>query len=185
LVVRWPEKVAAGSRCDVQVTNLDFYTTLQTVIGAKHRSGLLDGDDISPLFGGKDMPERTLYWHFPIYLQAYNPKEDGGRDPLFRTRPGSVIRQGKWKLHEYFEDGALELYDLENDVGERHNLAEVNPQKAQELYRQLKEWRDKTDAAVPKEPNPEYDPAFEKQFMKKYSTHEIDHEKFLADQDEY
>jgi arylsulfatase A-like enzyme len=67
---------------------------------------------------------------------------------------------GKWKLHEYFEDGALELYDLEKDVGERHNLAEVNPQKAQELYQLLKEWRDRTDAAVPKEPNPDYDPVF-------------------------
>lgn len=166
LVVRWPGKVAANSRCDVPVTNLDFYPTLQKIVGATRRPPIMDGDDISPLFSGKDLYERTLYWHFPIYLQAYHPKEDGGQDPLFRTRPGSVIRQGKWKLHEYFEDGTLELYDLEKDVGERHNLTEERPQKAQELYELLKEWRDKTDAAVPQEPNPDYDPAFEKQLIK-------------------
>jgi arylsulfatase A-like enzyme len=40
---------------------------------------------------------------------------DDGRDPLFRTRPGSVVRAGRWKLHEYFEDQGFELYDLEND----------------------------------------------------------------------
>lgn len=166
LVIRWPEKVSAHSHCDVPVTNLDFYPTLQAVIGAKQRSDLLDGDDISPLLYGKALPERALYWHFPIYLQAYDPKTDGSRDPLFRTRPGSVIRHGKWKLHEYFEEGILELYDLEKDLGERHNLAEENPQKAQQLYRLLKEWRTRVDAAVPKEPNPDYDPVFEKQMLK-------------------
>lgn len=166
LVVRWPGEVAAGSRSEVPVTNLDFYPTLQTVIGATNRSALLDGDDISPLFNGKSLSERALYWHFPIYLQAYSPKEDDGRDPLFRTRPGSVVRKGKWKLHEYFEDGVLELYNLEEDLGETQNLVKDYPEKAQELYQLLKEWRGRTDAAVPKEPNPDYDPAFEKQLIK-------------------
>lgn len=168
LVVRWPGKVAAGSRCDVPVTNLDFYPTLQTAIGATHRSALLDGEDISPLLNGKDLSERVLYWHFPIYLQAYNMKEDDGRDPLFRTRPGSVIRQGKWKLHEYFEDGALELYNLEEDIGEKNNLAKVKPEKAQELYQLLRNWRNKNNAAIPSKPNPSYDASFEKQQIKSY-----------------
>lgn len=167
LVVRWPGNVQAGSRSDVPVTNMDFYPTIQNIIQAKQIPPVLDGKDIIPILEGKAFDERPLFWHFPVYLQAYNPKEDGSRDPLFRTRPGSVVRIGKWKLHEYFEDGALELYDLEKDVGERHNLAEVNPQKAQELYQLLKEWRDRTDAAVPKEPNPDYDPVFEKQLIRK------------------
>ena len=53
-----------------------------------------------------------------FYLQAYGGLKDDARDPLFRTRPGSALRLGKWKLHEFFEDGA-ELYDLSRDRGER------------------------------------------------------------------
>ena len=49
----------------------------------------------------------ALYWHFPVYLQNYAGEEDQSRDAKFRTRPGTVLRKGKWKLHEYFEDGAL------------------------------------------------------------------------------
>lgn len=167
LVVSWPGKIAAGSRCDVPVTNLDFYPTIQTVVNAKQRSGLLDGRDISPLLYGKKFPERALFWHFPFYLQAYNPAEDGGRDPLFRTRPGSVVRQGNWKLHEYFEDGGLELYNLDKDVGEKNNLAEKNPRKVKELHRLLVAWRERNSAPVPRTPNPEYDPEFEKKLMLK------------------
>lgn len=166
LVIRWPVKVAAGSHCDVPVTNLDFYPTLQAVISATRPSALLDGVDISPLFTGKELPERAFYWHFPFYLQAYNPREDGGRDPLFRTRPGSVVRKGKWKLHEYFEDGALELYDLDKDIGERHNLAQKNPRKLRELYQILNDWRNTTNAPVPGKPNPEYDADFEKHLIR-------------------
>ncbi len=43
------------------------------------------------------------------------------------------MRAGKWKLHEYFEDGRLELYDLESDLGERTNIASTHPEKAAEL----------------------------------------------------
>ena len=56
-----------------------------------------------------------------------------GRDSLFRTRPGSIIINGDWKLHQYFEDGGLELYNLKEDLGERNNLAQTNPEKTEEL----------------------------------------------------
>ena len=54
------------------------------------------------------------FFHFPIYLEAYNKSEDQGRDPLFRTRPGSVIISNNWKLHHYY-------YDLKNDPSEAIN----------------------------------------------------------------
>ncbi len=167
LVVRWPGKVKAGSRNDTPVTHLDFYPTIQSIIQAKKTSSLLDGDDISPLLYGKELPERTLVWHFPIYLQGYHPGEDGGRDPLFRTRPGSIIRQGSWKLHEYFEDGGLELYNLKEDPGETYNLAADDPQKVQALHKLLKNWRARMNAPVPSMPNPAYDAAYEKRQIQK------------------
>ena len=108
--------------------------------------------------GSGSIEERALYWHFPIYLQAYNPKEDDGRDPLFRTRPGSAMRFGKWKLHEYFEDGAFELYDLESDPGERNDLAASMPDKLNALKKMLFKWRADIDAPVPRKLNPQFVP---------------------------
>ena len=72
----------------------------------------------------KKLKKRALFFHFPIYLEAYNVQKDGGRDPLFRTRPGSVVIKDNWKLHHYFEDNALELYNIEKDVSESKDLAQ-------------------------------------------------------------
>lgn len=161
LIIRWPDHIAAGSRCDTPVTNLDFYPTFQSMIDTTYPSTDLDGNDIFPLLEGKEIPERSLYWHFPIYLQSYDPEQDGGRDPLFRTRPGSVIRQGDWKLHLYYEDNTAELYHLKEDVGESRNMTNAYPEKAEALKQLLQDWLEETQAPVPKEKNPEYDAHYE------------------------
>ena len=167
LIIRWPGKIEAGSHSDVPVTNLDFYPTIQRLVQARRKNTFLDGDDITAVLSGNAFAERLLYWHFPIYLQSYNPKEDGGRDPLFRTRPGSVVRKGNWKLHEYFESGDIELYNLEKDPGEINNLAAKHKEKAEELLGVLHKWRNRVEAPVPKERNPLFDPAFERDMIKK------------------
>nr|WKN37189.1 sulfatase [Tunicatimonas sp. TK19036] len=161
MIIRWKGHIKAGSRSETPVTNMDIYPTLQALVGGKPNNTLLDGIDISPLFNEKNLPERPIFWHFPIYLQAYHEQLDQGRDPLFRTRPGSVVRMGDWKLHEYFEDGELELYNLKDDVGEEHNLADTNPEKAKELHQLLIDWRKETNAPVPDERNPKYNAAYE------------------------
>ena len=81
---------------------------------------------------------------------------------LFRTRPGGCVRLGDWKLHEYFEDGGLELYNLKDDVGERNDLAEKMPQKTKELHKIMLRWRKELSAPVPAEKNPRYDPKYDK-----------------------
>lgn len=161
LFVRWPGRIEAGSRSDLPVNHIDFYPTLVEVAGIRDPlNDRTDGISFFPLLRGEEGydSERPLFWHFPIYLQAYNPKTDDGRDPVFRTRPGSVVRYGKWKLHEYYEDGGIELYNLKEDPGERKNLALEMPEKTRELYSLLSEWKESTSAPVPSEPNPDYDP---------------------------
>ncbi len=160
LVVRWPGNVKPNSTCKVPVMATDFYPTFLEVADLPiPKNKVLDGESLVPLLKEKGgFPERTLFWHFPIYLQQYGGVEDDAHDPLFRTRPGSALRQGKWKLHEYFEDGRIELYDLEADIGERTNLAETHPEKAAELYKQLKEWQAEIKAPIPTELNLKYDP---------------------------
>jgi arylsulfatase A-like enzyme len=154
MLVRWPGRVKAGTKCDVPVIGVDFYPTFLAAAGVAVPHGkLLDGMDLMPLLTQTGtLPKRALYWHFPIYLQGNNDSHD----PLFRTRPGSAMRLGKWKLHEYFENGDIELYDLSKDVGERHNIAADMPEKTKELHAMMKAWRQKTKAPVPTKLNPGY-----------------------------
>jgi hypothetical protein len=65
---------------------------------------------------------------------------------------------GDWKLIEFFEDGALELYNLQQDLGEENNLAHKMPKKTKELHASMLKWRKATKAPVPTERNPQYDP---------------------------
>lgn len=167
MVMRWPGKIKAGRCCDEVVNALDFYPTFTEVAGL-NRPAHLDGVSLLPLMNGAEewnpMPQ---FWHFPIYLQPYNAEVDDGRDPLFRTRPGSAMRMGKWKLHEYFEDGAIELYDLEQDGGERQDVARLYPEKTEELHRMLTRWRARIHAPVPTKLNPKYDAQAERKALKK------------------
>jgi len=71
--------------------------------------------------------------------------------------PGGVVRDGEWKLIEWYEDGQIELFNLRNDLEEKHNLATANPTQAKALQAKLALWREKLGAAMPT-PNPRYDP---------------------------
>ncbi len=174
LIIRWPSRIDVGVT-DEPVTNLDFFPTFMNILDVEYADKLLDGDDITPLFTGGSLGKRPFYWHFPIYLQQYDGKVDQSRDPLFRTRPGSVMRYGKWKLHEYFEDGAVELYNLETDPGETNDVSALYPDKTMELHKMLIEWRTETGADIPDEKNPEYDAAFEKMQIESFAGKMIDH----------
>ena len=68
--------------------------------------------------------------------------------------PSSSVRHGDWKLIEFFEDGHLELYNLNDDPGEEFDLSEKLPGKAWELKKVLNSWREDVDAQLPSD-NPE------------------------------
>ncbi len=149
----WDGHIQSGSSSDYPVSNLDFFPTLLKVVGVIENHEL-DGLNLLPLLIGNEYEEeRMLFWHFPIYLENGN---DETHDPVFRTRPGSVIRKGDWKLHQYFEDNEFELYNLANDIGEQINLLDSLPEKAQELIKQLENWQHETKAPIPLNQNPEY-----------------------------
>ncbi len=151
------DKIAPKTQSNVPITNLDIFPTILKYAGVENAGIDLDGDDISPVLEGKtDQLERPLFWHFPIYLQAYLKEGNENRDPLFRTRPGSVVRYGDWKLHYYFEDHGVELYNLKEDIGERNNLVDIAPEKKEELLGLLQNWWKETGAPIPTALNPEY-----------------------------
>jgi len=160
MIMKWPNKIRKGV-ADEPVVNLDFFPTFSKILDVGFENKILDGRDISSLFEGDTLEKRPLIWHFPIYLQNYKGPVDQARDPLFRTRPGTAIRYGKWKFHKYYENGAVELYDLSKDIGERKNIAEDHPDKVKELLKLLNDWVEETGADIPTEKNPKYDAGFE------------------------
>jgi len=68
----------------------------------------------------------------------------------------------KWKLHEYFKDGDLELYNLNEDTGETHNMIAKYPEKAKELHERLNSWREELESPVPTHLNPGYDEEYDR-----------------------
>lgn len=156
MAIRWPSVIRPGAVCEEPVIGIDLYPTIleatQTNRPAKTR---LDGTSLMPLLNNAKSKifRQAIYWHFPAYLQGYTSQHGP-----FRTTPCGAVRMGDWKLIEYFEDGSLELYNLKSDLGEERNLAEIETKRLTQLHTMLKAWRLSTNAPVPKEKNPKFDP---------------------------
>lgn len=168
MFVKWPGVTRAGSTCDTPVISTDFFPTMLEIAGARKPQGkILDGESIvSLLKGGASLNREAIFWHFPAYLQG---SVTGARDSKFRTRPVGVVRKGKWKLIQFFEEwvldggwgtidtnNAIELYDLENDISETNNLANANKTKRDQLLNLLIDWQNSVAAPIPSKANPDY-----------------------------
>ena len=106
-----------------------FLPTLAQLARAGAASQSCDGIDIGGLFKEENAPSRdTLYWHYPHY------SDQGGT-------PTGAIREGDWKLIEFFEDSHVELYNLALDPGEQYDFSSSFAPKAEELRRKLRDWR--------------------------------------------
>ena len=144
LLIKWPAVVEAGSTSDQLISSVDFYPTFVDLAGGElPAEQAIDGESfVETLSDNAANPNRVLFWHYPVYHHG---------------RPAGAVRQGKWKLVEHFDTGEVELYDLEEDIGEQNDLAAQFPQKKEELSKQLSDWRAGIDAQMPV-PNPDFDP---------------------------
>jgi arylsulfatase A len=145
LIVYWPGVTKADSLCNVPVAGIDFMPTILKMAETDPAPEPCDGVDVGSLLHGSGSLQRdTLYWHYPHY------SDQGGT-------PSGAIREGDWKLIEFFEDGHLELYNLALDPGEQYDFASSFADKASGLREKLRAWRGRMNASMPA-PNPEYDP---------------------------
>ena len=144
LIFYVPGVTKSGSVNDTPVVTTDYFPTLLALAGLpplpqQH----VDGVSLEPLIKGQMLPHHDpLFWHYPHY------GNQGGA-------PGGAVRDGDWKLIEWYEDGRLELFNLRNDIGETNNLAASNPDKVMEMHEQLIRWRQEVGAIMPK-PNPKF-----------------------------
>ncbi len=146
LVIAGPGLVRPGRETDVPAASIDLYPTFLAWSGRPAtRDMQLDGVSLMPLLRGEPLAERPLFWHFPCYVG--------------RATPSSALRRGDFKLIEFFEEGGRrELYDLRADPSEKRDLSKARPDVAKRLTTELSGWQKTTNAAIPDQPNPKYDP---------------------------
>jgi arylsulfatase A-like enzyme len=146
-LVKWPGKGRAGIS-EVPVISADFLPSILEMAGIEAGRQLeIDGVSFAPLLTGAEKLQReAIYWHFPHYSN-HGMQSSGG-----------AIRQGDYKLLEYFENGTVQLFNLRNDPAEQHDLANSDPERALVLRSMLQAWRSKVDAQM-MEPNPAYSSA--------------------------
>ncbi len=143
-IVHVPGTTTAGSQTDTPIVSMDFFPTMLELAGLPlmeeyHR----DGQSIMPLLKGEEAnDQRTLYWHYPHYHGS-------------TWTPGASIRDGDWKLIEFYDREKVELYNLQDDPGEQTDLSVEESAKATELRRKLRNWQKQLNAKMP-EPNPDY-----------------------------
>ncbi len=138
MIIKWPGVVKPRSVCSEPVTSTDFYPTMLEMTGLplmpkQH----IDGESLVHLLKGRGkLNRKAIYWHYPHYHGSGN-------------RPSGAVRAGDYKLIEWYEDNSVELYNLRDDLSEKHDLAAKMPKKAAELRRMLHKWRKQTNAKMP------------------------------------
>ncbi len=126
-----------GAHSNYPVIGTDFYPTILDLIGADSiPEQHVDGISLKPLLEGKQLKNRSLYWHYPHY------GNQGGE-------PSSIIQDNGWKLIHYWEDDRNELYHLASDINEQTNVATKHPDITEQLSSKLNAWLLKVGATMP------------------------------------
>jgi arylsulfatase A-like enzyme len=121
LLVRWPQRIAAGRVSSQVAISMDLTATCLAAAGVQMPAATpLDGVDLLPqMADGAPEVERTLYWRM--------------QDPCQRA-----LRDGRWKyLHI---DGKDHLFDLEVDCRERTDFAQQHPDRLADLHARWHAW---------------------------------------------
>ncbi|QEG21290.1 arylsulfatase [Mariniblastus fucicola] len=126
MVAKFPGKIEAGSVSDHRSAFWDYVPTLCEAAGIESPDNV-DGISFFPTLVGGDQPEHEfLYWEFPSY---------GGQQ---------AVRLGeRWKgLREKLQrkpNAPIQLYDLQNDIGESKDMASEHPEIVQQIETIMKD----------------------------------------------
>lgn len=142
LIVHWPGVTKPGTECSSYIIIEDIFPTFLEMAGVTEFSqvgGIIDGKSFLPFLKGKKQGEqkRPVFWHYP---NTY-----GGAQYF----PYSSLRQGNWKLIYKHAERVFELYNLKNDISEKHDLTTEEPGKLSELIKILSGFLREAGALMP------------------------------------
>jgi arylsulfatase A-like enzyme len=128
-ILRWPGHLPAGGVSEQVGITMDLTATILAVTRTPVPTGLrLEGMDLMPvLSGAAPKTERTLFWRIDAYGQTQQ-----------------AVRSGEWKL--LVDGGASLVFNLEDDPGERRDLANQRQDIARRLRPLLDDWGKNVDA---------------------------------------
>ncbi len=151
-VISVPGVTKPGSRSDALIQSTDFFPTLKELLSLKSPEIPFDGKSCVAALQGASFDRGPIFTYFP-----HNP-------PVPDWLPPSVcVHEGDWKLIRLFfqgENGAHRwlLYNLANDLGEKQNLADKEPERVQRMDALIEKFLVDTKAVQPIR-NPAFDPA--------------------------
>ena len=119
---------------DNLVVSYDLFATVVNHLKLNHNLDEKDGIDLS--FSNKKIKREYILWHFPHYHGSL-------------WKPGSAIRNGDWKLLKFYEENKLELYNLNNDLGEETDLSSRYPLIVKKLSNQMNKMLTEMNGKVP------------------------------------
>lgn len=152
MIVVWPGMTEPGSRSDVLTQSTDFYPTILRMLHVRlPENHPIDGVDLTPALVGEPFDRGPVFNFFP-----HSPPIVPDQLP-----PSISVHEGDWKLIRLFHQGNSPeeheylLFNLEDDIGERNNLAAANPAKLLELDALIEGHILDANAVVP-QPNPAF-----------------------------
>lgn len=148
LIAVWPGQIKPNSVNHTVVTSVDFFPTFMELLNIQFPGKFpLDGSSFRPALRGQFQEREPIFCHFPHNVGNL-------------TKAGTYVRRGKWKLIRFYAQGEnqsdkLELYNLEEDLGETRNRTGDYPELAREFNALIEKHLEETGAVVPV-PNPDY-----------------------------
>lgn len=133
--IAWfPKKVKAGDPVDGTGHIIDLAPTFYELAGAQYPESF-NGVAVHPLAGKSLLP----------VLTGETDKVERG-EPLFWERAGNkAVRSGKWKLVSIYPQNTYELYDIDADRAENHDVAAKHPDVVERLKKEYAQWAKKND----------------------------------------
>lgn len=144
-VVKWPKVVQPEAVSKNPIIVEDLFSTIRAIAGVDDKEVVqtVDGINLLPYLQDADLIDstRALVWHHPNRWI----KED-----FSVSSWASAMRIGNWKLIYDYTKQTLTLYNLDNDIGEKHNLAHTHPEKTMELAELLTQKLKERQAQLPR-----------------------------------
>jgi arylsulfatase len=144
-----PGRISAGVDIDTLTNHYDVYTTLAEFAGTEVPEGPLQPNGLSmiPLLENSKAtwPERTRFVHRGRW--GFEPAS-GQMSREDARYVSAAVRTERWRLVFDLVDGepTAHLADIQNDPGERTNLAEQHPEVVKELKQAFDEWWETTES---------------------------------------
>ena len=140
LLIRWPQKTKAGEVATQMVQNIDLAPTILDIAGAKV-PGWMQGISFKPVL----LNSKALSLHTSLYYRYYEFVKDHS------VLPHVGVRTAQYKLIYFYTVNEWQLYDLQNDAREKHNLVDSKQHEIilQNLKKELIQLRKHYDDTEP------------------------------------